>query len=227
MQQRIALHGNADAPAARRPGLRGLRSVLVAAAASGAMATTAQVPGTGQDVSLRSFVRFNTVCLTCHEAQCSGRLSFDSAGDAKSHILRYTGRPTDAEIQEMFVMLKYMKEQCGYYPLPGLPGSRRWTVAEVGGLRGEDERSYFLPLGALAERDYELRLRFEAETSGTVRITSAAFDEVVNETMRTEQDEVVVRLRPTKAAAHYLHLHLDDSVLLLELNVASPAAGTP
>ena len=29
------------------------------------------------DISLGSVVRFNTTCAMCHEAECSGRLSFD------------------------------------------------------------------------------------------------------------------------------------------------------
>lgn len=39
-----------------------------------------------------SVVIFNTICAKCHEAECSGRLSFDEAFETSaSHILRYYG----------------------------------------------------------------------------------------------------------------------------------------
>jgi hypothetical protein len=228
MEQGIVYHGNADDFAAHRPVARIVRSLLTAVAASGAMVAAAQAPATGEDVSLPSFVRFNIVCLKCHEAQCSGRLSLDSAaGSAKSHVLRYTGRLMDTEVEELFIMLKYMKEQCGYYPMLGLPGGGRWTADEAARLRGEDERSYFVPLGTLAAHDYSLRLRFESDTSGSVRITSAAFDEVVNDVVRTQQGRAVVRVRPPLAAAHYLYLTLDGPARLLELELAESADGAP
>ena len=210
---------------ARSPAVRRVPSLLAAAAAGGAMAAGAQAPANEQQVSLPYFVQFNTVCLRCHEGQCSGRLSFDSAADSRSHILRYSGRLTDDEIREMYVMPRYMKEQCGYYPLLGLPGAGRWTAA--GQLRSADQLSYFVPLGALQRREYRVRLRFEADASAAVRVTSATFDEVVNAALHTEQGELVVRLRPSQAAAHYLHLHLDRPVTPLEIDVAAGAVGAP
>ena len=40
-----------------------------------------------------SVVIFNTICAKCHEAECSGRLSFDEAFEtSSSHILRHYGR---------------------------------------------------------------------------------------------------------------------------------------
>ena len=40
-----------------------------------------------------SVVIFNTICAKCHEAECSGRLSFDEAFEtSSSHILRHFGR---------------------------------------------------------------------------------------------------------------------------------------
>ena len=39
-----------------------------------------------------SVVIFNTICAKCHEAECSGRLTFDKAFETStSHILRYYG----------------------------------------------------------------------------------------------------------------------------------------
>lgn len=208
-------------------GRRDARLLLTAAAAASAMAAAALAPARGQAVSLPSFVQFNTVCLKCHEAQRSGRLSFDSAADSRSHILRYAGRLTDAELEEMFVMLRYMKEQCGYYPLLGVPGGGRWTAAEASRLRSADQLSYFIPLGALERREYLLRLRFDAEARGAVRITSVSFEELVHEPLRAEHGELLVRLRPLQAAAHYLHLHLDRPATLLELELAAAAVRTP
>lgn len=67
-----------------------------------------------------SVVIFNTICSKCHEAQCSGRLSFDEAFEKSTgHILRYYGRASGKQWlqKELFDILNYMKEKCAYYPM--------------------------------------------------------------------------------------------------------------
>ncbi|TAL13834.1 hypothetical protein EPN95_04835, partial [Patescibacteria group bacterium] len=71
-----------------------------------------RVPATTEAI-----VQFHTVCSNCHEAQCSGRLSFDSgSAGARSHIERYIGTTNDDHLAALFAMLRHVKETCGHYP---------------------------------------------------------------------------------------------------------------
>ncbi len=78
-----------------------------------------------------SVVIFNTICAKCHEAQCSGRLSFDEAFEkSTSHVLRHYGQASGKQWlqKELFDILNYMKGKCAYYPIQTLiPSKRVWN----------------------------------------------------------------------------------------------------
>ena len=59
-----------------------------------------------------SVVRFNTLCATCHEGECSARLSFRlDPGATDSHIRRYTGDITQQTARELNALLEHMKQE--------------------------------------------------------------------------------------------------------------------
>ena len=81
----------------------------------------------------QSAVRFNTICVDCHEGECSGRLGFSlGPGAAYNHIRRYAGDVDDALARQLQALLVHMKRKCAYAPLPALDmhgplkGEIRW-----------------------------------------------------------------------------------------------------
>jgi hypothetical protein len=72
------------------------------------------------EIPQSTFVRFNTVCATCHEGECSGRLSFQSGVSAAlGHMQRHLGKVTEIEASDLFGLIKYTKERCAHYPVSG------------------------------------------------------------------------------------------------------------
>ncbi|HBH35093.1 MAG TPA: hypothetical protein DDW45_01410, partial [Gammaproteobacteria bacterium] len=86
---------------------------------------------TEEEAFTESVVIFNTICAKCHEAQCSGRLSFDDTLDASAnHIVRYYNEASEKKWlqRELFVILNHMKEKCAYYPMAApIPPQRVWS----------------------------------------------------------------------------------------------------
>jgi hypothetical protein len=83
--------------------------------------------------ALDAIVQFHTVCNSCHEGECSGRLSFDSgSAAARGHIERYLGATPDASIASLFAMLRHVKESCSHYPaVPLRPAVGTWQAKEL------------------------------------------------------------------------------------------------
>jgi cytochrome c553 len=190
-------------------------SVLVPAAAG------SQPPASAPAVSLDSLIAFNTMCVKCHEGECSGRLSFDSgAGAAAGHIRRYLGELTEAQIRELFIVLRHMKERCAYYPFPWLvPADRRWRAESLARLRSPAANGYFIPLGALRDQPYRLRLRLDRDVPVQLRVTSATFEPVLDAVVCTADTRAMVTVEPAEAAEHFLHLGVPRTARLLELEL--------
>ena len=90
-------------------------------------------PAWAGDISRASAVRFYTVCASCHEAECSGRLSFRTeAAAAQGHMERYLGPLAWIDVEELFALLRHTKERCDYYPVSAtLPPDRRWQAGDL------------------------------------------------------------------------------------------------
>ena len=82
------------------------------------------------NISIESTVIFNTTCARCHEGECSGRMSFHLPEDAANqHIRRHGGDLSAERIQQLFRLLRYMKEECSFYPIPlALVNDQIWAV---------------------------------------------------------------------------------------------------
>lgn len=105
-----------------------------------------------------SVVTFNTACARCHEGECSGRMTFHLPKDsANQHIERHGGKLTSQTIDELFELLRYMKEECSFYPLsPSLVEEIFWDVNQLSSFKSHSETAYFLPLGDLDSGTYRL-----------------------------------------------------------------------
>ena len=96
------------------------------------LASACALPAAAQPtIPPASVVRFNILCATCHEGECSSRLSFKlDPGATDSHIRRYTGDLSLQAARELNALLEHMKLNCGYYAidLPS-PQDGRWSIA--------------------------------------------------------------------------------------------------
>jgi hypothetical protein len=201
---------------------RRVRRIATATAVIAALAPAAalsQYPSPAPAVSPDSLIAFNTVCAKCHEGECSGRLSFDSgASAASSHIRRYLGDLTEAQLGELFVVLRYMKEHCAYYPFPWLvPAGGKWSAESLARLRSPAANGYFVPLGALRDEPY--RLRLDRDVPVHLRVTSAAFEPVLDTPLCSVDARAVTTVEPAESAEHFLHLGVPRSARLLELEL--------
>lgn len=127
-------------------------------------------------VGVESVIIFNTACAQCHEGECSGRMSFHLPKDATDqHLRRHGGELPDKTNRQLVKLLRYMKEECSFYPLPSAPWKDQIldgnTLVEFQSLSGQ---AYFVPLGFLEPGAYQLLL----ETLGDEKCFRA---EVIND----------------------------------------------
>lgn len=166
-----------------------------------------------------SVVRFNTLCATCHEGECSARLSFRlDPGASDSHIRRYTGDITQQTARELNALLEHMKLRCGYYAidLPS-PKDGRWKAELLQQLHAAEEKAYFVPLGTLAAGHQRFTLTFEREAVVSVQLVSAGFEITEQSSVRTQGGRAVVSLEAEKPGEYYLRLRTEQPVRLLML----------
>jgi hypothetical protein len=167
-----------------------------------------------------SVVRFNTLCATCHEGECSARLSFRlDPGATDSHIRRYTGDIPQQAARELNALLEHMKLDCGYYAidLPS-PKDGRWKAELLQQLHAAEERAYFIPLGNLAAGGHRFTLTFEHEAVVSVQLVSARFDIAEESGLRTREGKAAVVLVADRPGDYYLRLRTEQPARLLALD---------
>ena len=90
---------------------------------------TGSVLGAEDEAFTESVVIFNTICAKCHEAECSGRLSFDEAFEKSTgHILRHYVQASGKQWlqKELFFMVKQQILN------KKLPQQNLWVIGGVG-----------------------------------------------------------------------------------------------
>lgn len=172
-------------------------------------------------IATASVVRFNTLCATCHEGECSSRLSFKlDAGASDSHIRRYAGDIPEATARELAVLLEHMKLQCGYYEIQlPTPTDGRWRAELLGQLHVAQENAWFLPLGPLAAGPRRFVLQFDGDAVVSVQMISSSFEIEERPAMTTVEGRGSVTLSVRKPGPHYLRLRADRPVRLRALDV--------
>jgi hypothetical protein len=132
-----------------------------------------------------SVVIFNTICAKCHEAECSGRLSFEEAFEiSTSHILRYFGHASGKKWlqKELFDILNFMKGKCAYYPMQvTVTLTRDWRGKILDGFTTLMERSYFIPVGNLTPGNYLIELELDKDVKVAAHLISEEFEMVVED----------------------------------------------
>ena len=135
-------------------------------------------PAQATDIPLATVVRFNTLCATCHEGECSGRLSFDSGIRAtENHIRRHVGDVPQYVLRDLARLLVYTKQACSYYPMAiEIPKDGRWDSGTLALLHNAKENAWFVPLGHLPAGRYRATLRQNGPIEGVAQIMSDRFD---------------------------------------------------
>ena len=160
---------------------------------------------------IESVVIFNTICAKCHEAECSGRLSFDEAFEASStHIIRHYGEASGKKWlqKELFVLLNHMKEKCAYYPMQvPIPPRRVWSGEILEKMTTLLERNYFVPLGPFSPGRYSLEITLAKDEKITVHFVAESFDMLVDDCYFSSDKKVVVPFSVEESGNYYLRIY--------------------
>ncbi len=191
------------------------------------------VSATEKEAFTESVVIFNTICAKCHEAQCSGRLSFDDSFDASvNHIVRYYGEASEKKWlqKELFVILNHMKEKCAYYPMPApVPPQMVWSGEILEKMATLVERNYFIPIGPFTPGHYQLELKLAKDAKVTVHLVSETFDMVVEDCYLSTNRQIVIPFSIEEAGNHYVRVYPREPVQItrLAVTVLAQSNGAP
>lgn len=173
------------------------------------------------DIPLATVVRFNTLCATCHEGECSGRLSFDLGIEAaENHIRRHAGDVDRNVWRDLARLLAHTKQACAYYPMAvDIPKDRHWGPERLAGLHNAKENAWFIPLGHLPAGRYRARLGVHGQTEGVAQIISASFD-VADFPLRCADDgQNAFLFVVDRGSVHYLRFRTDKARTLTHLDI--------
>ena len=170
------------------------------------------VAAAGDGPSLASFVAFGTTCARCHEGECSGRLTFDLAGDAVTgHVRRHAGAVSDASVPELIGLLERMKKECSYPPLGApIPPARDWSSEQLERLCIPSKRSYLVPLGRLEPGSYRVQMRLEGAQHVHAEVVTREFEVLLDEPMTIENGAAAVSFRAPAPIEPFLRLQAQD-----------------
>ena len=189
------------------------------------------IPGgvfaTEDEAFTESVVIFNTICAKCHEAQCSGRLSFDDSFEASvNHIVRYYGEASEKKWlqRELFVILNHMKEKCAFYPMPAfIPPQRVWSGEMLEKMATLLERNYFIPIGSFTPGRYQLELKLAKDAKVTAHLVSETFDMVVEDCYLSSDQRIVIPFLIEEAGNYYLRVYPREPVQITRLAITALA----
>lgn len=173
-------------------------------------------------IKIESAIIFNTSCARCHEGECSGRLSFHlPKGATDQHIRRYGGELSLGTIRQLFELLRYMKEECSFYPLSlALTKDRIWGSDTLAKLRSPSNHSYFMPLGLLGAGLHQLLLEgLNENTSFYVEIVNSEFDFFGNEIVNGESEQKVLLFQVDVRSEYFLRITAQQPIFIKRLEL--------
>jgi len=172
-----------------------------------------------------SVIIFNTICAKCHEAQCSGRLSFGDAYEASaSHIIRHYGNASEKKWlqKELFSILNHMKENCAYYPMSApVPAKRIWNSEILEKMTTLLERNYFIPVGPFTPGDYNLELKLAKDVKLTAHLVSETFEMVVEDCYQSSNQQLVIPFTIEEAGNYYVRVYPRKPVQITRLAITT------
>lgn len=202
----------------RQIGLKHLRCILFIS-----LLFTESLPAAEDEAFTESVVIFNTICAKCHEAECSGRLSFDEAFEASAtHIIRHYSQASEKKWlqKELFVLLNHMKEKCAYYPMQvPVPPQRVWSGEILEKMATLLERNYFIPLGPFMPGRYSLELALAEDEKVTVHLVAESFDMLVEDCYLPTNKHVSIPFTIEDSGNYYLRVYPRTPVQITRLAI--------
>ena len=179
-----------------------------------------------EDESFReSVIIFNTICAKCHEAQCSGRLTFGDAYEASaSHIIRHYDQASEKKWlqKELFTILNHMKENCAYYPMQlPVPAKRIWNSEILEKMTTLLERNYFIPIGPFTAGHYDLELKLAKDAKVTVHLVSETFEMIIEDCYQTTDQRLVIPFSIEEAENYYVRVYPRKPVQITRLAIST------
>ncbi len=174
--------------------------------------------------TVESTVLFNTNCARCHEGECSGRMSFHlPRKEADQHIRRHGGELPEAQVRELYDLLRYMKEECAFYPLPlALARDRAWDAETLGRLRSASGETYFLPVGTLGAGRHRVALQgLGPKARPCVELIDADFDFIDAIELEPSETGWGLRFRTEQQTEVFLRLKAPGSTPLTRVEIAA------
>jgi hypothetical protein len=174
-----------------------------------------------EEVFTESVVIFNTICAKCHEAECSGRMSFHRAyEESVNHIVRHYNEASGKlwMQKQLYLILNHMKEKCAYYPMKvAVPPQRNWGREVLDKLATLQEKNYFIPVGSFDPGEYQLTVTLKEDARVTIHMVSEEFDMVVEDCYQTKDKQIVIPFTIDEASDYYVRLYPRESVSMTQL----------
>ncbi len=172
-----------------------------------------------------SVIIFNTICAKCHEAQCSGRLTFGEAYEASTnHIIRHYGRASEKKWlqKELFSILNHMKENCAYYPMTvPVPPKRIWNSEILEKMTTLLERNYFIPVGRFTPGRYILELKLAKDAKVTAHLVSETFEMIIEDCYQTSDQRLVIPFTIEETENYYVRVYPRKPVQIRQLVITT------
>ena len=179
----------------------------------------------GDEPFSESVIIFNTICAKCHEAQCSGRLSFGDAYEASSsHIIRHYNQASEKKWlqKELFSILNHMKENCAYYPMQvPVPAKRIWNSEILEKMTTLLERNYFIPIGPFTPGRYNLELKLAKDAKITAHLVSETFEMVVEDCYQSSDQRLVIPFSIEEPGNYYVRVYPREPVQITRLAITT------
>ena len=177
------------------------------------------------DALTEAVVIFNTVCAKCHEAQCSGRLSFgESLEQASGHITRYYDQASGKKWlqKELFNILNHMKVKCAYYPMNVVvPKMRIWSGPLLDRMSTLLKKYYFIPLGGFSPGEYRLEMELEEDTKAVVHLVSESFEMAIEDCHQSTGKRLSIPFSIEEKGNYYFRMYPYTPVRIMHLAITT------
>ena len=176
------------------------------------------------DIQIESKIIFNTACARCHEGECSGRLSFHlpkSAAD--QHIRRHGGELPLSTIRQLFELLRYMKEECGFYPFSQtLIKDKIWNSGTMSKFHSFSKKAYFIPLGSMEPGKYQLLFSGLNDISNIcVEIINSEFDFIEKKNIDRNGENQKLQFNVDSYSEYFLRISANSPIRVNQLELVT------
>ncbi|WP_148207472.1 hypothetical protein [Paramagnetospirillum magneticum] len=142
-------------------------------------------PALAQDAATTAIVMFDSVCLTCHEGECSGRMALRTERGSEGlagHVAGYVGRQDEVMVSRLKGLMSQLKTECRLPPPPvALPADGIWDGASLAPLTLADRQRLFVPLGPLNPGTHSTSLRQDEPQRLRLQVVADSFDIVFDQ----------------------------------------------